>query len=41
MRIRKTSQGLTVQAIAGSYVVLLGFNLKRTACNCLMGFWVH
>jgi len=41
MRIRRTSQGLTVQAIAGSYVVLLGFNLKRTACNGLMGFGVH
>lgn len=41
MRVRKTTQGLTVQAIAGSYVVLLGFNLKRTACNGLMGFGVH
>ena len=41
MRDRKTTQGLTVQAIAGSHVVLLGFNLERTACTGLMGFGVH
>ena len=41
MRDRKTSQGLTVQAIAGSHVVLLGFDMKRTAYNGLMGFGIH
>ncbi len=41
MRARKTTQGLTVQAIAGSHVVLLGFHMKRTSCNRLLGFGVH
>ena len=41
MRDRKTSQGLTVQAIAGSHVVLLGINLKREHCNGLLGFAIH
>ena len=41
MRTRKTQQGLTVQAIAGSHVVLLGMNLKRADCEGLLGFAIH
>ena len=41
MRDHKTSQGLTVQAIAGTYVVLLGLNMKREQCDGLLGFAVH
>ncbi|HSI63889.1 MAG TPA: phospholipase D-like domain-containing protein [Candidatus Saccharimonadia bacterium] len=41
MRIRKTHQGLTVQAIAGSHVVLLGFNMAREDCDGLLGFAIH
>ena len=41
MRDRKTSQGLTVQAVAGSHVVLLGMNLQREQCNGLLGFAIH
>jgi phosphatidylserine/phosphatidylglycerophosphate/cardiolipin synthase-like enzyme len=41
MRIRKTTQGLTVRAIAGSHVVLLGFDMKRASCNHLLGFGIH
>lgn len=41
MRTRNTSQGLTVQAIAGTYVVLLGFDLPKNKCTGLMGFAIH
>ena len=41
MRARKTRQGFTVQAIAGSHVVLLGMNMKREDCNGLLGFAIH
>ena len=41
MRDHKTSQGLRVQAIAGTYVVLLGLNMKREQCDGLLGFAVH
>lgn len=41
MRDRKTSQGLTVQAIAGSHVVLLGINMDRDECDGLLGFAIH
>lgn len=41
MRIRKTGQGLTVQAIAGSHVVLLAMNMPRDECNGHMGFAIH
>lgn len=41
MRDRKTNQGLTVQAIAGSYVVLLGINMKKHECDGLLGFAIH
>jgi phosphatidylserine/phosphatidylglycerophosphate/cardiolipin synthase-like enzyme len=38
MRTLKTNQGLKVNAIAGTYVVMLGFNLPKAKCNGLMGF---
>lgn len=41
MRDRKTNQGLTVQVIAGSYVVLLGINMKKHECDGLLGFAIH
>lgn len=41
MRARKTRQGLSVQAIAGSHVVLLGMNMKRADCDGLLGFAIH
>jgi hypothetical protein len=41
MRVRQTEQGLTVHAIAGSYVVLLGMNMKQNDCDGLMGFAIH
>lgn len=41
MRARKTRQGLTVQAVAGSHVVLLGMNMKEADCKGHMGFAVH
>lgn len=41
MRARKTTDGLTVQATAGSYVVLLGMNLKKADCRGLLGFGIH
>ena len=41
MRIRNTVQGLTVQAIAGSHVVLLAMDMKRDDCDGHMGFAIH
>ena len=41
MRIRKSSQKLTAQAIAGSHVVMLGMNLKKADCEGHMGFAIH
>ncbi len=41
MRIRKTHQGLTLQAIGGSYVVMLGMSMKEADCDGLLGFAVH
>ncbi|MBL8174018.1 MAG: hypothetical protein JNK48_05075 [Bryobacterales bacterium] len=41
MRIRKTKDGLTVQATAGSYVVILGMNMSKADCDGLLGFAVH
>jgi phosphatidylserine/phosphatidylglycerophosphate/cardiolipin synthase-like enzyme len=41
MRIRKTSKGLAVQAVAGTSVILLGLDMKKSDCNGLMGFAVH
>lgn len=41
MRIRRTSKGLTVQAVAGTSVVMLGLDMKPADCEGLMGFAVH
>ena len=39
MRAREVQQGLTVQAIAGTHAVLLGFDFED-ATGCL-GFGIH
>ncbi len=40
MRSRKTKDGLTVMAVAGTNVVLLGFNLPKAKTTTLLGFAV-
>lgn len=41
MRITQTTNGLRVHAIAGTYVVLLGFDLPESDCDGLLGFSIH
>jgi len=41
MRKTKTSNGLTVKAIAGSYVVILGLDMSEGDCDGLLGFSIH
>jgi phosphatidylserine/phosphatidylglycerophosphate/cardiolipin synthase-like enzyme len=41
MRARVTQDNLTVQAVAGTYVVLLGLDLPKKLCKGLLGFGVH
>lgn len=41
MRVRKTSNGLTVRAIGGAYVVLLALNMDKAKCKGLKGFAIH
>jgi phosphatidylserine/phosphatidylglycerophosphate/cardiolipin synthase-like enzyme len=41
MRITRTTGGLKVHAVAGTYVVMLGFDLPRQQCNGLQGFSIH
>lgn len=41
MRARKSSRGLTLQAIAGTHVVLLAMDMKQEACPGHMGFAIH
>src|SRR4051812_13461955 len=41
MRIRVIQDGLTVQAVAGTYVVLLGLDLPQKSCKGLLGFAIH
>ncbi len=41
MRFSKTNNGLKVQAISGTYVVLLGIHLDENDCNGLKGFSIH
>ncbi len=41
MRVRNENAGLTVQAVAGTYVVLLGFDLPESECEGLLGFSIH
>ena len=41
MRKKTSKDGLTAQAVSGTYVVLLGFNLERANCNGFLGFSIH
>lgn len=41
MRATSTNDGLKVHAVAGTYVVLLGFDLPQADCEGLLGFSVH
>ena len=41
MRITKTAGGLRVHAVAGTYVVMLGWDLPQNQCNGLRGFSIH
>jgi phosphatidylserine/phosphatidylglycerophosphate/cardiolipin synthase-like enzyme len=41
MRISRSKDGLKVQAIAGTYVVLFGFDLRKEDCRGLLGFSIH
>jgi phosphatidylserine/phosphatidylglycerophosphate/cardiolipin synthase-like enzyme len=41
MRVTKTTDGLKVHAVAGTYVVMLGFDLPEADCNGLLGFSIH
>jgi hypothetical protein len=41
MRVKNTSNQLTVQAIGGSHVVLLGWDFPRERCDGLLGFAIH
>ena len=41
MRARRTKDGLTLRAIAGSHVVLLGMNMAREDCDGHLGFAIH
>jgi hypothetical protein len=41
MRRRKSANGLSVRAISGTYVVILGIDMSETDCSGLMGFAIH
>lgn len=41
MRKTKKTNNLKVQAISGTYVVFLGFNLPESECENLLGFSIH
>lgn len=41
MRVQRTSDGLTVQAIGGSHVVLMGWDFPENKCDGLAGFGLH
>lgn len=41
MRVAKTNGGLKVHAVAGTYVVMLGFDLVESDCEGLLGFSIH
>lgn len=41
MRVRKSDGSFSVHAIAGTYVVLFGFNLDEADCAGLKGFSIH
>jgi phosphatidylserine/phosphatidylglycerophosphate/cardiolipin synthase-like enzyme len=41
MRFKNTDNGVSVQAIAGTYVVMLGFDMAEADTNELLGFAIH
>ena len=41
MRNKRTNSGLSVRAISGTYVVILGINMDESDCNGLLGFAIH
>ena len=41
MRLANTNDGLKVHAIAGTYDVMLAFDLQQADCNGLLGFAIH
>jgi phosphatidylserine/phosphatidylglycerophosphate/cardiolipin synthase-like enzyme len=41
MRVSKTKDGFKVHAVAGTYVVMLGFDLPQKSCTNLKGFSIH
>jgi len=41
MRVRRKNSNFSVHAIAGTYVVLLGFNAKKSATKGLLGYAIH
>lgn len=41
MRVSNSSGGLKVQAVAGTFVVMLGFDLPQADCAGLLGFSIH
>lgn len=41
MRVTRKSNGLKVHAVAGTYVVSLGFHLPQADCAGLLGFSIH
>ena len=41
MRFTQSNDGLKVHAVAGTYVVMLGFDLPEADCDGLLGFSIH
>jgi phosphatidylserine/phosphatidylglycerophosphate/cardiolipin synthase-like enzyme len=41
MRVTNTNDGLKVHAVAGTYVVMFGFDLAEADCGGLLGFSIH
>ncbi len=41
MRKKRTDNGLTVRAISGTYVVILGIDMAEADCDGLRGFAIH
>lgn len=41
MRKKRTENGLSVRAISGTYVVILGIDMDQADCSGLLGFAIH
>ena len=41
MRTSSVNDGLRVHAVAGTSVVMMGFDLPEAACDNLLGFSIH